>query len=53
MKRSSWIVYEAMAFIVVVVTGIDIWWSVALVESLPANELNPVARYVISLVLGS
>jgi hypothetical protein len=49
MKRSSWIVYESLALIIVLVTGIDIWWSVALVESLPENELNPIARYVISL----
>ncbi len=49
MRRSSLILYEALALVVVVVTGIDIWWSVALVESLPENELNPIARYVISL----
>ena len=49
MKRSSWIVYESLALIIVLVTGIDIWWSIALVESLPSDELNPIARYIISL----
>jgi hypothetical protein len=50
MKRTAWWAYEFLALLVIGVTGIDIWWSVALVETLPQNELNPVARWIIGLV---
>lgn len=47
MKRTAIALYEALAFIVVLVTGIDVWWSVALADTLLENELNPLARQIL------
>lgn len=39
---------ELMIVLIVSVTGLDIYWSVMIGDSLYAHELNPVARWVIS-----
>lgn len=47
MKRAQLILYECLALVVVLVTGLDVWWSIALADTLLQNELNPIARWVL------
>jgi len=50
MKRREVVVFECLALVIILVTGLDIWWSIALSDGLIDNELNPVARWI--LVVG-
>ena len=48
MKRTSWMIYECLALVIVLITGIDVWWSIALADTLYQNELNPIACWVLA-----
>lgn len=41
------LIAELSALLIVLGTAIDIFWSVALVETLAENELNPIAKEII------